>query len=187
MSLVGTEQTVWVVDRAPKSSHLVGHTKGYVQVLLEDAPTVLGAVVRARIVGAHRWHVDGEILEVVHPGPDGDETKESGGDWGRGGAGVLRVTGEAKGATRGEIGARGVEGGEGRGGARGSAGVKARDAGRGEERRVGVRARDVLAAGLLGLGIVLLSVGIPGAWASLGEFLGALLRWWCHHGVVAYG
>jgi len=88
--LVGTEQTVWVVDRAPRKGdpRVVGHTRGYVQVLLAPAPRLLGAVARVRVTGASRWHVEGELVEILHPGPE-DAGEGAGGS----GRGVRRADG----------------------------------------------------------------------------------------------
>ena len=62
--LIGSVQRVWVVDRAPDGVKLVGHLKNYVQVLLPDVEGLLGSVATARIVGASRWSVDGELVSI---------------------------------------------------------------------------------------------------------------------------
>ena len=72
-SLVGTTQTIHVdlererVRDANATPRLVAHTKTFVKVLIapdEAAGVVANATVEARIVAAHRWHCDAELLTV---------------------------------------------------------------------------------------------------------------------------
>ena len=67
--LVGTEQRVWVTDVAKDGTSLVGHTKSYAQVLLpggaENRERLMGRSAVVRVVSAARWHVVGEVLEVL--------------------------------------------------------------------------------------------------------------------------
>ena len=67
--LVGTEQRVWVTDVAKDGTSLVGHTKSYAQVLLpggaENREKLMGRSAVVRVVSAARWHVVGEVLEVL--------------------------------------------------------------------------------------------------------------------------
>lgn len=87
-ALVGTEQRVWVVDRATDGQRLVGHTKSYCQVLLDPSECQLGSVVDCRVESAGRWSVKGKVLRVHLPAP----AEEAAGE--EAGRGAIRYEGE---------------------------------------------------------------------------------------------
>ncbi|EIE26794.1 hypothetical protein COCSUDRAFT_35241 [Coccomyxa subellipsoidea C-169] len=60
--LVGSLQRVCVVELAADGRHLVGHTKSYIQVLLEPQEGLMGSVVTVRVTAASRWNVTGDIV-----------------------------------------------------------------------------------------------------------------------------
>ena len=62
-----TIQRVWVFENDDKNSdNVVGHTKGYVKVLIKKQPEVdlIGKQVIVRITSTHKWHIVGEITEL---------------------------------------------------------------------------------------------------------------------------
>lgn len=61
--LVGTEHAVWLLEVAHDKHHLVGHTKGYVQVLVDPATAVLGARVVVRVTSASKYSVMGVVVD----------------------------------------------------------------------------------------------------------------------------
>lgn len=62
--LVGTTQKVWLTGEMAKDKvHLIGHTKGYVQVLLPNDPHFIGKSADARITGYTRYSVVGEFVK----------------------------------------------------------------------------------------------------------------------------
>ncbi|XP_078434444.1 methylthiotransferase [Wolffia australiana] len=61
--LQGRVERIWITEVASDGVHLVGHTKGYVQVLVIAPANKLGTSAEARIVSVGRWSVFGEILE----------------------------------------------------------------------------------------------------------------------------
>ena len=71
-ALVGTTQRVLVSDVAPRGDGqvYVGHTKAYVQVLLDAAPGLLGAVAEVYVTSSSRWHVDATVVRVLKKGPE---------------------------------------------------------------------------------------------------------------------
>lgn len=64
--LVGQRVRVWVTDHAADQRQLVGHTRSYCQVLLEDRPGLMGSVVEVQVTAASRWSVTGEVVAWVH-------------------------------------------------------------------------------------------------------------------------
>mmetsp|Transcript_9501 Transcript_9501/g.57951 ORF Transcript_9501/g.57951 Transcript_9501/m.57951 type:complete len:587 (+) Transcript_9501:1426-3186(+) len=65
--LLGTEQRVWIVDRAADRKHYVGHTKNYVQVLIKGGEELLGCSAIVKVTKVTRWSVFGELQSVVTP------------------------------------------------------------------------------------------------------------------------
>lgn len=66
-----TIQRVWIFENDDKSEEtVVGHTKGYVKVLIKKEPGVdfLGQQVIVKIASTHKWHICGEIIDY-HPDP----------------------------------------------------------------------------------------------------------------------
>ncbi|KAL2893535.1 Threonylcarbamoyladenosine tRNA methylthiotransferase [Bienertia sinuspersici] len=56
---------IWITDVAADGIHLVGHTKGYIQVLVNALENHLGASATIRITSVGRWSVFGEVIEVL--------------------------------------------------------------------------------------------------------------------------
>ncbi|XP_074273336.1 uncharacterized protein LOC141596953 [Silene latifolia] len=63
----GQIERIWITDVASDGIHLVGHTKGYIQVLVDTPETLLGASAKVRITSVGRWSVFGEVIEVLNP------------------------------------------------------------------------------------------------------------------------
>lgn len=62
----GQIERIWITDIATDSIHLVGHTKGYIQVLVDAPESLLGASAMVRITSVGRWSVFGEVIEVLN-------------------------------------------------------------------------------------------------------------------------
>ena len=58
-SLVGSIQRVWITEFAHDGHNLVGHTKGYAQVLIDPSEAAIGTNITARIVSATKHSVRG--------------------------------------------------------------------------------------------------------------------------------
>jgi threonylcarbamoyladenosine tRNA methylthiotransferase CDKAL1 len=69
--LVGTRETVGVVEVAADGASLVAHTRDYAQVLLSPDECALGDVVTVDIVGAARWCVRGRVVNLAFRGGPG--------------------------------------------------------------------------------------------------------------------
>ncbi|KAK9713706.1 hypothetical protein RND81_06G045900 [Saponaria officinalis] len=63
----GQIERIWITDVATDGVHLVGHTKGYIQVLVDAPETLLGASAKVKITSVGRWSVFGQVLEVLNP------------------------------------------------------------------------------------------------------------------------
>lgn len=64
----GRVERIWITDIATDGVHLVGHTKGYVQVLVvaPEAPeSMLGTSAIVKITSVGRWSVFGEVIETL--------------------------------------------------------------------------------------------------------------------------
>lgn len=61
----GQIERIWITDVASDGTHLVGHTKGYIQVLVDAPESLLGASAMVRITSIGRWSVFGEVIEVL--------------------------------------------------------------------------------------------------------------------------
>ena len=64
--LQDTIQRVWIFENDNKSdANVVGHTKGYVKVLIKKEPgmDMLGKQVIVKVISTHKWHVVGEVTE----------------------------------------------------------------------------------------------------------------------------
>ena len=58
-------------EKSSDGSNSVGHTKGYVKVLLPRDDSLIGCEVLARVTSAHKFHVTAEVVSVVRrPGFD---------------------------------------------------------------------------------------------------------------------
>ncbi|XP_020679632.1 threonylcarbamoyladenosine tRNA methylthiotransferase isoform X1 [Dendrobium catenatum] len=55
---------IWITEIASDGIHLVGHTKGYVQVLVIAPDNMLGTSKEVKITSVGRWSVFGEVIET---------------------------------------------------------------------------------------------------------------------------
>eukprot|EP00698_Gefionella_okellyi_P008045 TRINITY_DN1979_c0_g1_i3.p1 TRINITY_DN1979_c0_g1~~TRINITY_DN1979_c0_g1_i3.p1 ORF type:complete len:587 (+),score=84.39 TRINITY_DN1979_c0_g1_i3:68-1762(+) len=80
-NLVGTQQRVWITEIATDGHNFAGHTKGYVQVLVDPQYCSMGAVVECEIVSASKFSVVGRVLQAsaaVQPPPRHSTRVQSG-------------------------------------------------------------------------------------------------------------
>ncbi|KAF7009240.1 hypothetical protein CFC21_023806 [Triticum aestivum] len=61
--LKGKVERIWITEIATDGVHLVGHTKGYIQVLVIAPDSMLGTSADAKITSVGRWSVFGEVVE----------------------------------------------------------------------------------------------------------------------------
>lgn len=61
----GKVERIWITDIASDGVHLVGHTKGYIQVLVVGPRSMLGSSAIVKITSVGRWSVFGEVIEVL--------------------------------------------------------------------------------------------------------------------------
>ncbi|KAK3230087.1 hypothetical protein Dsin_001968 [Dipteronia sinensis] len=61
----GKVERIWITDIAADGIHLVGHTKGYIQVLVVAKEDMLGASALIKITSVGRWSVFGEVIETL--------------------------------------------------------------------------------------------------------------------------
>eukprot|EP00268_Persea_americana_P002934 TRINITY_DN10883_c0_g1_i3.p1 TRINITY_DN10883_c0_g1~~TRINITY_DN10883_c0_g1_i3.p1 ORF type:complete len:625 (+),score=114.42 TRINITY_DN10883_c0_g1_i3:196-2070(+) len=57
-------ERIWITEIATDGVHLVGHTKGYVQVLVVAPESMLGTSTYVKITSVGRWSVFGEVIET---------------------------------------------------------------------------------------------------------------------------
>ncbi|XP_057457063.1 uncharacterized protein LOC130748004 [Lotus japonicus] len=62
----GKVERIWITDVASDGVHLVGHTKGYIQVLVIAPDYMLGTSAMVKITSVGRWSVFGEVIEMVN-------------------------------------------------------------------------------------------------------------------------
>jgi len=60
--LVGQELRAWFSDTEAKHKQTVGHTKGYVKVVVPRDDALLGRSAMVRVHRATKWHIEGDIL-----------------------------------------------------------------------------------------------------------------------------
>ncbi|KAL0314127.1 UNVERIFIED_CONTAM: Threonylcarbamoyladenosine tRNA methylthiotransferase [Sesamum angustifolium] len=65
VEMEGKTERIWITDIATDGSHLVGHTKGYIQVLVVGPETMLGTSAMVKITSVGRWSVFGEVIEIL--------------------------------------------------------------------------------------------------------------------------
>ncbi|CAN6543071.1 unnamed protein product [Malus baccata var. baccata] len=65
VGMEGRVERIWITDIATDGIHLVGHTKGYVQVLVAAPESMLGTSAIAKITSVGRWSVFGEVIETI--------------------------------------------------------------------------------------------------------------------------
>ncbi|CAI9114911.1 OLC1v1015734C1 [Oldenlandia corymbosa var. corymbosa] len=61
----GKVERIWITEFATDGIHLVGHTKGYIQVLVTGPETMLGTSAMVKITSVGRWSVFGEVIEIL--------------------------------------------------------------------------------------------------------------------------
>lgn len=61
----GRLERIWITEIATDEIHLVGHTKGYVQVLIVGPESMLGSSAIVKITSVGRWSVFGEVIEIL--------------------------------------------------------------------------------------------------------------------------
>lgn len=61
----GKVERIWITDIASDGVHLVGHTKGYIQVLVIGPESMLGTSAMMKITSVGRWSVFGEVIEIL--------------------------------------------------------------------------------------------------------------------------
>ncbi|KAL6650593.1 hypothetical protein ACP70R_009518 [Stipagrostis hirtigluma subsp. patula] len=59
----GKVERIWITEIATDGVHLVGHTKGYIQVLVIAPDSMLGTSANVKITSVGRWSVFGEVIE----------------------------------------------------------------------------------------------------------------------------
>ncbi|KAK8947526.1 hypothetical protein KSP40_PGU014727 [Platanthera guangdongensis] len=60
----GRIERICITEIAPDGVHLVGHTKGYVQVLIIAPDSMLGTSADVKIASVGRWSVIGEVIRI---------------------------------------------------------------------------------------------------------------------------
>eukprot|EP00929_Paragymnodinium_shiwhaense_P050808 TRINITY_DN25594_c0_g1_i1.p1 TRINITY_DN25594_c0_g1~~TRINITY_DN25594_c0_g1_i1.p1 ORF type:complete len:564 (+),score=119.84 TRINITY_DN25594_c0_g1_i1:69-1760(+) len=63
--LVGQTLQVWFCESDTRHNQTVGHTKGYVKVVVPRNDKLLGTSAMVRMNGATKWHVEGSIISNV--------------------------------------------------------------------------------------------------------------------------
>ena len=62
--LQGQTVRVWILEKEPKKpGQMVGHTKEYVKVVLEEEEGLLGKQALVKITETSKWHVVGKIVK----------------------------------------------------------------------------------------------------------------------------
>ncbi|MED6136802.1 hypothetical protein PIB30_059175 [Stylosanthes scabra] len=59
-------ERIWMTDIASDGVHLVGHTKGYIQVLVIAPDHMLGTSAMVKIPSIGRWLVFREVIEMLN-------------------------------------------------------------------------------------------------------------------------
>uniref|UniRef100_A0A7N0RCX6 Threonylcarbamoyladenosine tRNA methylthiotransferase n=1 Tax=Kalanchoe fedtschenkoi TaxID=63787 RepID=A0A7N0RCX6_KALFE len=65
IGMEGRIERIWITEFASDQVHLVGHTKGYIQVLVIGPESMLGSSAIVKITSAGRWSVFGEVIETL--------------------------------------------------------------------------------------------------------------------------
>lgn len=61
----GNIERIWITDIATDEIHLVGHMKGYVQVLVVGPESLLGSSAIVKITSVGRWSVFGDVIQIL--------------------------------------------------------------------------------------------------------------------------
>ncbi|KAJ4756642.1 Threonylcarbamoyladenosine tRNA methylthiotransferase [Rhynchospora pubera] len=75
LEMKGCKEKIWVTEIATDGIHLVGHTKGYIQVLVIAPESMLGTSTDVKITSVGRWSVFGEILDEPSLQPNKETTR----------------------------------------------------------------------------------------------------------------
>ncbi|XP_030468031.2 uncharacterized protein LOC115686777 [Syzygium oleosum] len=62
----GRVERIWITEIATDGIHLVGHTEGYIQVLVVAPDSMLGTSAIVKITSVGRWSVFGEVIEALN-------------------------------------------------------------------------------------------------------------------------
>ncbi|KAA8538669.1 hypothetical protein F0562_028277 [Nyssa sinensis] len=73
----GKVERIWITEFATDGIHLVGHTKGYVQVLVSGPESMLGTSAIVRITSVGRWSVFGEVIKTFNQTNVNEDTSSS--------------------------------------------------------------------------------------------------------------
>ncbi|XP_073315595.1 uncharacterized protein [Primulina huaijiensis] len=65
VGMEGKIEQIWITDVATDGIHLVGHTKGYIQVLVVGPGSMLGSSAMVKITSVGRWSVVGDVIEIL--------------------------------------------------------------------------------------------------------------------------
>ncbi|KAL6512117.1 hypothetical protein OROGR_021714 [Orobanche gracilis] len=65
VGMEGNIERIWITEVATDGSHLVGHTNGYIQVLVVGSESMLGTSAMVKITSVGRWSVFGEVIEIL--------------------------------------------------------------------------------------------------------------------------
>ncbi|KAL2503421.1 Methylthiotransferase [Abeliophyllum distichum] len=68
VGMEGKVERIWITEIATDGTHLVGHTKGYIQVLVVGPESMLGTSAIVKITTVGRWSVFGEVIEILNRG-----------------------------------------------------------------------------------------------------------------------
>mmetsp|Transcript_2871 Transcript_2871/g.6924 ORF Transcript_2871/g.6924 Transcript_2871/m.6924 type:complete len:564 (-) Transcript_2871:56-1747(-) len=60
--LLGREERVWFSDTEVKHGQTVGHTKGYVKVVVPREDSLLGKSKIVKVKATSKWHLEGEVI-----------------------------------------------------------------------------------------------------------------------------
>mmetsp|Transcript_84719 Transcript_84719/g.133808 ORF Transcript_84719/g.133808 Transcript_84719/m.133808 type:complete len:565 (-) Transcript_84719:25-1719(-) len=60
--LVGREERVWFSDSNAKHRQTIGHTKGYVKVVVDHQESLLGHSALVKLKSCTKWHIEGEVI-----------------------------------------------------------------------------------------------------------------------------
>lgn len=70
----GRVERIWITEIATDGIHLVGHTKGYIQVLVSGPESMLGSSAMVKITSVGRWSVFGEVIKILNQKCEQDAT-----------------------------------------------------------------------------------------------------------------
>ncbi|GER27528.1 (Dimethylallyl)adenosine tRNAmethylthiotransferase MiaB [Striga asiatica] len=66
VGMEGKIERIWITEVATDGTHLVGHTKGYIQVLVDGPESMLGSSAMVKITSVGRWSVFGEVIQILN-------------------------------------------------------------------------------------------------------------------------